>query len=1309
MTNVDKMKNKITLLFPVGMIICALLSQFSGYSQTTNLLTATVKSGSNSGYYYLINHGDMWHYRFGTNAPQSNWKTVSDSGLDSTWLLGPAGFGYEDGDDATVLNNMSNRFTTLYIRRTFTIDNSIDLSATLQLIMDYDDAFIAWIDGNEVARSSNAPGQPGTEPQFNSVSLPPNHEALGYRGLPPEIYDLGSVGSRLQPGKHVLAIMGFNASLNSSDFSLIPDLRIVTTANDSINGNLFSFAFTNKIILEGSNTVSGSVKTLVNGFETSYNQNNGTYQFNTTLKPGVNRFFVSAMSASGDIIVGTNKYVVLIENLNKTGGVLSNDTIFIGNGSVTQITNDLIVQPYVTLSVQPGAVILMNPAASIILHEGASLKVEGSEDSPVFFIPSDGSTEWGTIRADGANSLISISNAVITAGQISGINGANVIITDSTLRDLITGNRFLLSSTNALNFAIKRTHVSNYGQIRFSSTPVTIEDSLFENIYSDGCDFADSQQIVLRRTTFRYGYGSNTDAIDLGNNPSTILDNLLIHHIPDKAVSIADFSHQTVITNCLFYSNGIGISIYGSTNCIINQNTIAENMYGIWLRQRSLTTGPGSASGTNNIVWGNITNILISDNSTLDLDYSDIQGDMIFPGEGNLNVEPLFVNPTKNNYQLSPNSPLNKAGYYGTTVGMISQPGGIPAEPLNLIALSTNLDRIILKWLDNSENEKRFLIQISTNGNDWINLDSVSENTDFYVFTNVIKDIRYYFRVRAENDSGKSEFSNIASAIIQTPTFYYGGILNTNTVWDGNGVFIVNSNLLIPSGVTLRIMAGATIKISSNTIIRSTNGGSISIEGSDVNPVKILSLDTSNTHREISAYGAGSSLTIHFADVTGVQATVYHGATGLIEDSFFHDYNPAGADILTHPIILTYYPAEATIRRCHFKDYYELLLRDGLHLVEYCLFEDTVGDALDFDAAAPGTVVRQCTFRRGMVENVDGIDIGNDGTRYSTFLTVESCIIHDFPFDKGVSIGDGSADIVVRNCLIYNCNSGIAVKDECTATIYNCTLVSNTFGINLKAKYPTQYQGGRATNTYNNIIWHNGTQILVTNNPIIVVNYSDIQGTNWPGVGNISSDPLFKNPSIGDFRLMDNSPCIGSGSNGVNMGVIYPIGGLPDTPANFKVIQITGTTAKLSWEPPTNFFSGYILEKSSNGSEFFTIAELPPTQTSYTDSSVVTGNCYYYRLKATNFIGSSFYTDTITVNTGEEKILIDLSGINIQSGIFRIFINSQRNQSFVLEASENLLNWIPVYTNSAVNGMVELFDIDAVKHQKRFYRISIKQ
>jgi hypothetical protein len=35
----------------------------------------------------LVNHGDNWHYRKGTNAPQSNWKTAADASLDATWLI----------------------------------------------------------------------------------------------------------------------------------------------------------------------------------------------------------------------------------------------------------------------------------------------------------------------------------------------------------------------------------------------------------------------------------------------------------------------------------------------------------------------------------------------------------------------------------------------------------------------------------------------------------------------------------------------------------------------------------------------------------------------------------------------------------------------------------------------------------------------------------------------------------------------------------------------------------------------------------------------------------------------------------------------------------------------------------------------------------------------------------------------------------------------------------------------------------------------------------------------------------------------
>jgi len=47
----------------------------------------------------------------------------------------------------------------------------------------------------------------------------------------------------------------------------------------------------------------------------------------------------------------------------------------------------------------------------------------------------------------------------------------------------------------------------------------------------------------------------------------------------------------------------------------------------------------------------------------------------------------------------------------------------------------------------------------------------------------------------------------------------------------------------------------------------------------------------------------------------------------------------------------------------------------------------------------------------------------------------------------------------------------------------------------------------------------------------------DVNGhiLNW-GEGNIDADPLFCNPSDGDYTLAENSPCVGAGENGVNMG-----------------------------------------------------------------------------------------------------------------------------------------------------------------------------
>ncbi len=1085
----------------------------------------------------LVNHGDLWRYRLGTNAPPPGWQTNADATLDASWLSGPGGFGFEDGDDATDLTVMSNLCTTVYIRKSFVITEAVDPARHLTLVMDYDDGFVAWLDGVQVARSPNAPGAAGTEPAYNAVTLAgQNHEALGYQGKPLEVYDLGLVGTRLQPGTHVLALMGLNAGLTSSDLSLIPDLQLTGGQNAPTEGAFFALVHTNLVSLSGSNTVAGTTRVTVNGLDAAFNPAAGTWSREHPLTPGMNHLFIAAVDAGGAIVASTNKDVILETATTSVGGMLAGNATWTRAMGTIRVTNTLTVPTGVTLSIDAGVVVLLSPNASIRAQANGGVAVSGTDDDPAYFLPADGTTAWRELSALGTNSFLNLRQAEVVAGQIIAYTNSVVTIEDSVLRDFPSGSRYFLTSSNAQQVLLRRCVVTRYAQIRFARSPVTIEDCLLEHITSDASDFDGHPDIHVRRTTYRYAEGSNTDALDLGGNPGMTIENCLIHDMPDKAVSIAGFSHGTIVSNCLFYRCGIGISAYSASNCVYVNTTIADCTTGILHRERNGGEGAGHAVATNLIVWDNTSNIFLTNSGTLQASYSDIQDTNVYAGAGNLNADPLFADPARGDYRLRAGSPAIGAGQDGVNLGPVFPVGGIPPAPFALTASPVGTNEIRLSWREDADNEAGFLVERSTNGGPWQGIGATAANvTNFSDFA-VALDELYAYRVRATNHAGNSRFSNLAAAAVHPPTTIVGGTLAGNTTW--SGIILAFTNVTVPTNVTLSVLPGTVVKLSNDVSLRAVAGGRIEIAGAPDSEVTLLPMNGTNVWGELAATGTNAALTIRHADISGGSVKFYSQAVGLVEDSHIHNYYSGTAAIMGSTSARS-----VTLRRCHIAWYHETLFQFTLMLIEDCLFEHATNpssDGMDFDAAPAGSIVRRCTFRHGPQNNTDAIDIGSGGGRGSTDVLIEDCLMFDYS-DKGVSIGEDSFGIVVRNCLIYGVGKGIQVKDVCTATIGGNTIVDCGIGLHGYEKIANT-GGGQMTNTFNNILWGNTSAIVLETNSLIVVNYSDVPGTNWPGTGNLSTDPLFLNPAARDYRLAANSPCVGTGQDGANMGAHFPVG-----------------------------------------------------------------------------------------------------------------------------------------------------------------------
>jgi hypothetical protein len=140
---------------------------------------------------------------------------------DAAWSDGTSALGYErtsgyEDDFVTDVEGvMHGENGSIYMRVPFVVEDPSEITF-LSLSMKYDDGYVAYLNGVEVA-SRNAPA----DPQWNSRAARSHSDSAA---VVFETLDISGHLDALVAGVNVLAIHGLNASVTSSDFLIVPEI-----------------------------------------------------------------------------------------------------------------------------------------------------------------------------------------------------------------------------------------------------------------------------------------------------------------------------------------------------------------------------------------------------------------------------------------------------------------------------------------------------------------------------------------------------------------------------------------------------------------------------------------------------------------------------------------------------------------------------------------------------------------------------------------------------------------------------------------------------------------------------------------------------------------------------------------------------------------------------------------------------------------------------------------------------------------------------------------------------------------------------
>lgn len=487
----------------------------------------------------------------------------------------------------------------------------------------------------------------------------------------------------------------------TAEFTITADLPLVNWRYTSTNG---------EATLRGTTDPLSTRQVLVRGQPARRDPFTGTWEFaRLPLLPGLNSLPVETLDAAGH----RNARIIFMiwyerGTTTPVAGTLAATTLWRAADGPFQVTGDVVVPAGVTLTIEPGT--------SVFFEAGRRLWVYGrllAEGTPTHRIqfgrhPSDFGNWDGVAFVNSTNTnrlahldLVAYSRTVLALTN-STVVADDLLFTGSSRNVLVTVNSSLAVRNSifpdvAFDEPVGGVGIPPGGFLIF-------DGNVFGRTtgYSDIIDFTGAQRpgpvLQILNNTF---LGGSDDALDLDGTDAHIEGNVFMHFRKNNdstsessAIATgrngADHSELFIARN-VFFDNDYDLVLKEGAVVRAEHNTFVASRKGSLCFSEPGRPGEAPARTVHlsgNIFWqhpavmANLDPTLLANGTlTLRVDHSILPEPGPWSGDGNVNADPRFVDPT-GDFHLGPGSPARGTAPLGLDMGAFVPQGLIIAgEP----------------------------------------------------------------------------------------------------------------------------------------------------------------------------------------------------------------------------------------------------------------------------------------------------------------------------------------------------------------------------------------------------------------------------------------------------------------------------------------------------------------------------------------------------------------------------------------------------------------------------------------------------